>query len=197
MDAGQDNVLRLIPTTPHTRRDVLLEKPAKVVADVTGRVFRPRKRDYDVEIQHAIDAVVADGGGTVLIKQAGTYSLSAGLKRPHSAQPSPPFDPKRGHRWRRGNTACCGVCGQHPAGIGDARRGAQQPIGLRLPTDLAARSTGPGRPVTDLHRDHGDLVTRCLVRTHRSTMRCASSTASHLTISSLSAWAPMVRPVRP
>jgi polygalacturonase len=48
------------------------------VAPIAGADFVTDGTDDNVEIQAAIDAVVAGGGGTVFVK-AGTYSLTAGL----------------------------------------------------------------------------------------------------------------------
>jgi hypothetical protein len=48
------------------------------VAPIAGADFVTDGRDDNVEIQAAVDAVVAGGGGTVFVK-AGTYSLTAGL----------------------------------------------------------------------------------------------------------------------
>ena len=62
----------------HTHRGAASSHQVVTVAPVAGADFVTDGTDDNVEIQAAIDAVVAAGGGTVLVK-AGTYSLTASL----------------------------------------------------------------------------------------------------------------------
>ena len=62
----------------HTHRGAASTHQVVTVGPIAGADFVTDGTDDNVEIQAAIDAVVAAGGGTVFIK-AGSYSLTAGL----------------------------------------------------------------------------------------------------------------------